>query len=296
MSLHNRIRTVQEAGFRQLEFPDLSWEVAREAVLNALTHRDYFLRQSVHVGRYRDRLEVTSPGGFIGGITPANVLRHPPVHRDELLARTFQTIGLGNRVGLGVDRIYEGLLRLGKDVPRYVADEASVKLVLPLATDERFALFVAREEREGRPLALDDLLVLRALVHSGVIDRWSAAEVLQLPDHDAAGVLADLRERGYLTVRGRGRAASYGLRRGLAERLRGQAIVQAEVSIEEEHVRLRVRALLEQRGRLTNAEIRRLSGFSRMQVYRLLKELEAAGEVRFVGRGRGAYVVAGEGR
>lgn len=291
VSVHNRIHTIQEEGFGQLELPDLSWEVAREAVLNAVTHRDYFVRQSVQVSLYRDSLEVTSPGGFIGGITPQNVLRHPPVHRNELLSRAFQTIGLVNRVGLGVDRIYEGLLRLGKDVPRYSADEAHVRLVIPLEANERFAMFVAREEREARRLELDDLLVLRALCRQSVLDRWAASAVLQIAEDEAARRLADLRERGYLIVRGRGRAAAYTLTRSLAERLRGRAAVEAEVPLEEEHVRLRILAVLRDRGRLSNADMRRLSGFSRVQVYRLVKRLEAGGEVRIMGRGRGAHIV-----
>lgn len=293
LATHVRVKTLQEEGFGQLELPDLSWEVAREAVLNAVTHRDYFLRQGVQIALYRGRLEVVSPGGFIGGVTPANILRHPPVHRNELLARVFQTIGLVNRVGIGVDRIYEGLLRLGKDIPRYTADEAHVRLTLPLETDERFAVFVAREERQGRGLELDDLLILRALTRVASLDRWSAAPVLQLAEEEAAARLALLRERGYLVVRGRGRSATYSLRRDLAEELRGRLAVQAEVSLDEEHVRLRVLQLVRERGRLSNAEIRRMSGFSRTQVYRLIKRLEAEGSVRIVGKGRGAHVVPG---
>lgn len=291
VSVHNRVKVIQEEGFGQLEFPDLSWEVAREAVLNAVTHRDYFLRQGVQVALYRDRLEVVSPGGFVGGITPENVLRHPPIHRNELLARAFQAIGLVNRVGIGVDRIYRGLLELGKDVPRYSADEAHVRLIVPLETHEGFALFVAAENRRGQSLDLDDLLLLRALARAPSLDRWLAADVLQLAEDEAAERLVRLREAGYLAVRGRGRGTSYTLRRDLAERLRGRAVVDAELPIEEEAVRSRIVALLRQRGRLTNAEIRRFSGFSRTQVYRLVKELEADGRVRFVGKGRGAHIL-----
>ncbi len=296
VSVNNRVRTVQEEGFGQLEFPDLSWEVAREAVLNAVTHRDYFLRQGVQVALYRDRLEVVSPGGFVGGITPENVLRHPPVHRNELLARAFQTVGLVNRVGLGVDRIFEGLLRLGKDVPRYEADEAHVKLVVPLRTDDGFALFIAAEERAGRALDLDGLLLLRALTRTASLDRWSAAQILQLAEEDAADKLASLRKRGYLVVRGRGRAASYDLRRDLAVRLRGRAAADAELALDKEAVKLRVLALLRERGKLTNAEVRRVSGFNRIQVYRMMKELEAEGKIRFSGRGRGAHMLPAAGR
>jgi uncharacterized membrane protein len=58
-------------------------------------------------------------------------------------------------------------------------------------------------------------------------------------------------------------------------------------------VRLRILAVLQERGRLSNADMRRLSGFSRVQVYRLVKQLEAGGEVRIVGKGRGAHIVPG---
>lgn len=67
--------------------------------------------------------------------------------------------------------------------------------------------------------------------------------------------------------------------------------MDSEVQLDNEHVRLRTLALLRGRGRLTNSEIRRFSGVSRVQAYRMVKELEAAGEVRLVGHGRGAHVV-----
>ena len=291
VSVNNRVKTVQEKGFGQLEFPDLSWEVAREAVLNAVTHRDYFLRESVQIALFRDRLEITSPGGFIGGVTPENVLRHPPVHRNELLARAFQAVGLVNRVGVGVDRIFDGLLRLGKSLPRYAADEAHVRLTIPLETHDAFALFVAGEERDGNRLEMDDLLLLRAFVRTSSIDRWSAAKILQLPQDEAALKLVHLREKGYLVVRGRGRGASYDLRRDLAEQFRGRSAVDADMPLEEEGVRLRILTLVRERGRLTNGEIRRFSGFNRIQVYRLLKQLEKEGEIRFAGRGRAAHLL-----
>ena len=290
ISINNRIKTVQENGFRQLELPDLSWEVSREAVLNAMTHRDYFVRQNIQISLRRDRLEVISPGGFIGGVTPENILRHPPVHRNELLARVFQTIGLVNRIGLGVDRIYEGLLELGKDLPRYSADESHVQLTIPLQSHGEFALFVLEERRKGRELILDDLILLRQLVHVSSLDRWSAASALQLSEKEVAELLMKLREAGYLVVRGRGRSATYDLNRDLADRLRGRGRVDAEMFLDREGVKLRILNLLRERRRLTNSDIRRFSAMNRIQVYRLEKELEIEGKIRFQGRGRGAFI------
>ena len=91
-----------------------------------------------------------------------------------------------------------------------------------------------------------------------------------------------------------GGGATYDLRRDLADRLRGRAAVDAELPLDEEAVRLRILALLKERGRLTNAEIRRFSGFHRLQVYRLVKGLEAEGKVRLAGKGRSAHVVLAE--
>lgn len=103
--------------------------------------------------------------------------------------------------------------------------------------------------------------------------------------------LTGLRERGFLVSRGRGRGTAYGLARRLADRLLVAGMGGLDPALEEEGVKLRILALLKQRGRLTNAEIRFISGFSRIQVYRLLKQLEVQGQVRFEGRGRAAHVL-----
>lgn len=293
LTAHMHITNVETDGFGQLTIPDVTWWAAREAILNAVVHRDYFLRQSVYIELHRDRLVVTSPGGFIGGVAPANVLRHPPARRNPLLAAALQSVGLVNRAGLGVDRIYEELLRLGKGVPRYEADESMVRLVLPTRTQPAFARFVAAETRVGRSLDLDDLLALRAVADRGFLDRWTAAERLQLAEEEAAARLVSLRERGYLVPSGRGRGTTYRLARHLSDLLRGHTETDRELPLDAEAVRLRIEAVLGERGTLTNAEVRRLSGFSRTEVLRLLRSMSEQGIVALRGRGRAAHYVPG---
>lgn len=290
LSFAMRLRRVRGRGFVQLEIPDLSWEVAQEAVLNAVAHRDYFMHERVLVAVRPGRVEITSPGGFLGDITPENVLRHAPLHRNDLLARSLQTFGLVNRVGQGVDQIYEGLLRAGAHPPSYSADHASVTVALPVGGSNEFAAWVIEHERDSDALSLDDLIVLRRLVEVGAVDRWAAAEHLQLEEAAAADHLADMRRRGLLVVRGRGRTAAYQLTRPLSERLRGRGVTDADRPLESEGVRLRTLELLRERGRLTNAEIRSFSGYSRQQVLALEKELEREGLIEFRGRGRGAHI------
>lgn len=288
---HLRVTPVQTDLFGEIQIPDLTGWTAREAVLNALVHRDYFLRQSVYVEVHPKKVIVASPGGFIGGVSVENVLRHTPVRRNPLLASACQALGLVNRAGMGVDRLFLELLRLGKGKPRFEADEASVRLTLPTTTHEGFARFVAVEGREGRRLDLDDLLVLRTLADRGELDRWSGAKALQLTEEEAAERLVSLRERGLLRPQGRGRGTAYRLERRLSDQLRGTAATDDDAPLDAEAIRHRVLAELRERGRLTNTELRRLSGYRRGEVLRLMSELRESGEVVLDGRGRGAAYV-----
>ena len=290
---HARIATTATSGFGEITTPDLTWETAREAILNAVVHRDYFLHQAVYIELRRGRIEVSSPGGFIGGVTPANILRHPPVRRNPLLADVLDKAGFVNRAGMGVDRMFDDLLRLGKATPRYDADESQVRLTLPTTTHPAFVRFVAEETREGRTLDLDDLIILRAVTDRGHADRWSAAQCLQTSEDEAAGRLVSLRERGYLQPRGRGRGTSYYFARAYSDLLRGRLETDEALPLDHEAVRLRLQAVLAERGRMTNAEVRRISGYSRSEALRLIRSLREAGLAVVSGRGRAAHYVPG---
>ena len=208
-----RVSTTDISGFQHVELPDISWWVTREAVLNGLVNRDYFLHQSIHLTLRDGRAEITSPEGFTGGVTARNVLCHPPGRRNPLLADVLLAIGLVNRAGLGVDRIYEELLLPGKDLPRHDADESHVRLVLPTRTHARFVRFVHEVRRGGGEFGFDDLIVLRGLTRRGSLDHWTAADLLQPPAGEAAARFVSLRERGCLAARGRGRGTLYRLAR-----------------------------------------------------------------------------------
>lgn len=288
----DRATLAMASGLTELKLPDLHPWVVREGLLNALVHRDYFLAQSIHVHLYDDKLEISSPGGFVGGVSPDNILRHVPRRRNPFLADALEKIGWVNRLGMGVDRIYEELLKIGKRMPIYAADESSVTLTIPMTSNPAVARFVADEFRADRKLDLDDLICLRALSLEGHIDRWRAARMLQLPEEQAAQRLASLRTRGYLLAHGRGRGASYRLVRKLSDVLRGQEMTDDELPLDEEAVRLRVQAVLEERGKLTNTDVRRISGYHRVEAIRLMHGLIEQGVAKLVGRGRAAHYVS----
>lgn len=290
LDAHVRIETVAVEGFRELSIPEVSWWVAREAILNAIVHRDYFLRQSVMVELHPDRLVVVSPGGFFGGVGPRNILRHPPVRRNSLLADVLQRVGLVNRAGIGVDRIFEEMLRNGKAIPRYEADESFVRLVLHTPTHSGFACFVEQEQRAGARLELEDLILLRTASEQGFVNRWSGAECLQRTEEEAAEFLTGLRTRGYLEPVGRGKGTAYRVPAGMGKRL-GAVKSIAGVTTDPVSVRHRILNELVSLGRLTNVEVRAMLGVSRLEAARIMQRLRDEGEVRLVGQGRGAHWV-----
>jgi ATP-dependent DNA helicase RecG len=103
---------------------------AREAFLNAVSHRDYRHPGSVFVRQYPRRLEVVSPGGFPPGITPQNILDQQ-TPRNRRIAETFARLGLVERAGQGVDRMVRESILNSKPLPDYrLSDAGQVWLTL----------------------------------------------------------------------------------------------------------------------------------------------------------------------
>ena len=288
-----RLTTIEVEGFHHFEIPDMSWVVIRESVLNALVHRDYFLNGSVQVFLHRDRVEISSPGGFIGDVSPENVLRHAPVRRNHLLADALQSIGLVNRMGLGVDRIFEDTLRAGKDFPRYESDIGTVKLTLPILIHRGFARFVAQSNVRDERLELDDLMIMRSLMTREELNRWSAAEMLQITESDAADRLASLNARGFLEVRGRGQGTAYRLGPQFSDWERIETPI-IDHDLGRETARKLVLQTISERGSVTNTVVRQITGYERNQTVRFMRAMRDEGLVEVKGRGRGAHYVLPE--
>ena len=144
-------------------------------------------------------------------------------------------------------------------------------------------------------LSLDDLIAMRGLVRRRSLDRWSARDLLQNSEEEAAACLASLRERGYLVAQGRGRGTVYRLARRYSSLIDDEVVPGEDIWLDDESVRLRVLSLLTERGRITNAEVRKISGYSRTQVVKVMRSLRQEGLVRVIGRGRAAHYVPSSG-
>jgi len=93
-------------GLLRVAIPAYSEAAFREALANALTHRDYTRRGALHVQWSEDQLEISSPGGFPEGIRLDNLLVAAPHPRSPLLADAFKRTGLVERTGRGINRMF----------------------------------------------------------------------------------------------------------------------------------------------------------------------------------------------
>lgn len=103
--------------------------VVRELFTNALVHRPYTTRGDVFINLYPDRLEICNPGLLPVGVTPQNIL-HKSVRRNEKLSQVFYDLILMEREGTGYDVVYEELLTNGKQIPKTVVGDDSVKVIV----------------------------------------------------------------------------------------------------------------------------------------------------------------------
>ena len=96
---------LEEGGGRREARPAYPAEAVREAIVNALVHRDYLLSSTdIELSIYEDRLEVVSPGRLPNGITPARMLTGCRASRNQLIKDVMRDYRYLEHSGMGVPR------------------------------------------------------------------------------------------------------------------------------------------------------------------------------------------------
>lgn len=110
-------------GFKRIDIPEYSLETLREAVINAVVHRDYSKRgESVRVFCYPDRVEIHSPGLLLPGITVEQMKRGEVQSklRNPTLANLLKdTPGYMERLGSGIRFMLDETKRIGLPAPQF---------------------------------------------------------------------------------------------------------------------------------------------------------------------------------
>ncbi|MDM1695986.1 putative DNA binding domain-containing protein [Thiopseudomonas alkaliphila] len=266
-----------QVGLFRVPVPMVDMGAFREAVANALVHRDYHRLNAVHVRLDDYGLTISNPGGLVDGVTLDNLLTTEPRPRNRTLADAMKRIGVVERSGRGVDKIYRGMLRFGRPEPDYSrTDNRSVILELATAAaDEIFLRLVVEQEGQqgGKPLPIDSLIALAALREQKRLSAEELALHIQRDLAQARRTLEHLVEAGLVEAHGRTRNRSYTLSADLYRAKGEKAAYTRQVGFSSVQHPEMVLNYVSQHGRIQRSEVMELCRLDRGQAYRLLTKL-----------------------
>lgn len=147
------------------DIPYFNEEVIREAVNNAIAHRDYRKESEIVIKQYPQKFVISNAGGFPLGVTLDNLLTVSSTPRNRLLADVLSKTGIVERSGQGIDKIFKNTISEGKQKPDYSqSDRFHVELALSAVIKDRaFALFIESEQAqlpEEQKLSVFEIMAL----------------------------------------------------------------------------------------------------------------------------------------
>ncbi|KXZ40710.1 ATP-dependent DNA helicase RecG [Alkalithermobacter thermoalcaliphilus JW-YL-7 = DSM 7308] len=199
----NYITNIQIGLFR-LEVKDFPKNVFQEAILNAICHRDYQSNGAIYVKHYSNKIVIENPGGFPEGINENNIITHPSIPRNKLIAETLQKLKYVQRSGQGVDIIFRDMIFFGKPLPTYSTYSEAVTLTLKSnLEDKNFTKFLIEEQDKNQIIfSTSQIMILKYLKDNGTITLEDASKHAQLSLEDTQGVLNELINYGYVERNG----------------------------------------------------------------------------------------------
>ncbi|MBP1301995.1 RNA-binding domain-containing protein [Curtobacterium sp. 1310] len=188
---------------QQIQIEDYPLTAVREALTNAVMHGDHRDHQPIQVEHSPEALTIMSPGTLVPGISPDNILTHPPKSRFPALADALRSLGLAERWGQGVDRMFREMIRSGRSAPTVsVRTGERPETIVQLAggpPNTRITKFVSElPDRDQNDT--DVLLLVSYLTTNKTITAAKLATVVQRPEEAAQNLLTRIAndEDGFL--------------------------------------------------------------------------------------------------
>ena len=284
----NKIVNVQVGLFR-LEIVDFPLNVFQEALLNAMTHRDYENLSAVYVRHYPNKIVIENPGGFPEGITEKNIITHPSTPRNKLIAETLQRLKYVQRTGQGVDIIYREMLSSGKPFPEYRSYSDAVSLTIYSAIDDMdFVRFIATEQNAmNKNFSLAELMILRYLTDNRRINISEVIDLTQVSKAQAQQSVNILINNRYLEASGR----DYMLTAKVYEQVKSDVEYTRDKTVQYIRAKNMVLEYLSNNGSITNEITRELCGFSKQQARSLLDKMRKENLIELIGKGKASKYI-----
>ncbi len=174
-------------------------EAFREALANALVHRDFDVNAHVRIAMFQDKIEISSPGNLSSSITTEEYLNGTiSVLKNPIIGNLFFRLGLIEALGTGIRRINEAY-RSHKLKPNYKILEQSITVELPIITADY-------------ELTTDESKIIDALKGGSLLSSTEIANKTGFTKSKVLRLVKPLIEKNYITVTGGSRSTRYKLR------------------------------------------------------------------------------------
>ena len=279
-----------EYGLFRIPIPEFDWAAFREGLVNAFCHRDYTMLGAVRVLIDDEGMTISNPGGFIDGVNLKNLLTVEPHGRNPALADAMKRIGLAEKTGRGIDRIFEGSIVYGRPWPDYSESTSrNIKLFIQRAkADLPFAKFVADEQnRQGRSLSIYTLMILSVLYNEkrSTIDR--IVEMTNLSENKVRSAMEIMVEYGLVEASGRGKNRSYILGKKIYRE--NDEAIQYVRQTDIDSIRypeLVMKLAHTQNGIISKQDVTELLNVTPTQAYTIIKKLQNEGKLERICSGK----------
>ncbi|MBI2708905.1 MAG: putative DNA binding domain-containing protein [Actinobacteria bacterium] len=282
---------------QQVELPDLPEGPTREAIANAVAHRDWRLPDPISIEHSPTRLVVDSPGPLVAGVTVDNILAHPSKPRNRTLIEAIRKLGLAEQAGVGIDRMYRDMIRTGHQPPQITESDYVRVTLTGGAPNRNVARYVAR-----LPPAIaedvDAMLVLFTLLTQRTVTAVQLKTVLQKGAEEVEAVLSGLATDEVAMLE----PTRQSVRRHMATyRLREQALRELGTAVPyrrrtSDEIDRKIVATVSELGQITNGVVQALLDVKVERASRILADLvDRAILVKTSSHERGPRVTYGPG-
>lgn len=158
--------------------------------MNAYVHRDYRVSSPVVIRAADDAVEFENPGGLCTGLSSESLLHCTPVYRNFLVAEGSRFLGLCDKVGRGINAVYQGVLEQGLGFPIFEGGGSHFITRISLVGNREFQEFL--KCRSQSLSILEEIIVLRFLFDRESASYRELCEVMQRGHSSGHKILSEM--------------------------------------------------------------------------------------------------------
>lgn len=205
----NMRRGMRISGMARTEVSEYPLPVVREAMVNAVAHRDYAIRgDNVRVLMFSDRMEIYSPGRLPGHVTLDNLLTER-FSRNEAIVQVLSDLGFVERLGYGIDRMVTAMNEAGLPAPAFEETVAGFRVTLRGRGDDLVSSESAPRWSNRRLDPRQERALAHLAEHGAITNRELRELIPDLSDETVRRLLADLVDQGLIIKIGERKATYY---------------------------------------------------------------------------------------